>query len=108
MTEINIKPLSVNQAWAGRRFKTPAYKKYEKDLLFLLPNKKIDLKKRLSINIEVYYSSHASDIDNFLKPFLDVLQKKYGIDDKNIYSLVVAKNVVKKGMEKIVFKIENL
>ena len=36
---INLKPLSVNQAWMGRKFKTPAYKKYEADMLILLPNK---------------------------------------------------------------------
>ena len=25
-----IKPLSVNEAWRGRKFKTPKYKQYEK------------------------------------------------------------------------------
>ena len=30
---VNIKPLSVNQAWAGRRFKTPKYKAFEKEML---------------------------------------------------------------------------
>jgi len=36
--KINIKPLSVNQCWQGKRFKTPLYKKFEKILLKNLPN----------------------------------------------------------------------
>jgi hypothetical protein len=34
--KIQIKPMSVNIAFQGRRFKTPLYKKYEKDLMLLL------------------------------------------------------------------------
>jgi len=32
---VDIKPLSVNEAWRGRRFKTPEYRKYERDILTL-------------------------------------------------------------------------
>ena len=35
---IKIKPLSVNDAWQGRRFKTDNYKKYERDLMLILPS----------------------------------------------------------------------
>ena len=35
--KVEIKPLSVNAAWQGRRFKTEAYKKYEKEVLSALP-----------------------------------------------------------------------
>ena len=34
---LNVKPLSVNQCWQGRRYKTKAYKQYEKALLQILP-----------------------------------------------------------------------
>ena len=37
MNLVHIKPLSVNQAWKGRRFKTNDYKQYEKDLMKYLP-----------------------------------------------------------------------
>jgi Holliday junction resolvase RusA-like endonuclease len=30
--KIEMAALSVNQAWQGRRFKTPEYKRYERDL----------------------------------------------------------------------------
>lgn len=108
MIELKIKPLSVNQAWQGKRFKTEEYKKYENDMLLMLPKKKIDNTKMLQLNIIVMYSSVLSDIDNFLKPFLDILQKKYSINDKNIYRLVIDKVIVKKNEEGIRFEINYL
>ena len=35
--KIKIKPLSVNKAWQGKRFKTREYKSYEELLLYLFP-----------------------------------------------------------------------
>ena len=101
--KIEIKPLSVNQAWAGRRFKSPIYKKYERDLLLLLPARFYSNKK-LSIKIDFGFSSTASDIDNPLKPFLDILQKKYKIDDKHIYELRVSTTIVKNGFDYVNFR----
>lgn len=97
--KIYIKPLSVNQVWQGKRFKTPKYKTYEKALTLMLPKLKIDFKRDLSINLTFGFSSTLSDIDNPLKPILDVLQKKYGFDDKQIFELNVKKEIVKKGEE---------
>jgi hypothetical protein len=37
MHKIQIKPLSVNAAWKGRRFKTDEYKVYEQVLMYKLP-----------------------------------------------------------------------
>jgi len=75
MRKINIKPLSVNECWQGKRFKTKEYKQYEKDLLLMLP--KIGIcKAPFKITIEFAFSSTLADIDNPLKPFLDILQKK--------------------------------
>ncbi len=106
MIEVKIKPLSVNQAWRGRKFKTPKYTKYEKDLLLLLP-KLNDLEPPFAIDITFFFSNVLSDIDNPLKPMLDVIQKKYSINDRDVYELNVKKVVVKKGMDKIEFKIRS-
>jgi len=38
MIRLNIKPLSVNQAWQGRRFKTHKYHVFERAVLLMLPN----------------------------------------------------------------------
>lgn len=106
MIEIKIKPLSVNECWQGRRFKTPEYKKYEKYVRVQLPKQKISAPP-FAINIEFGFSNSLADIDNPLKPFLDILQKKYGINDRDIYELTVKKIIVKKNQEFIKFKIKN-
>ena len=105
---VNIKPLSVNQVWQGRRFKTPKYKAYEKEMLLKLPNINLNTSALLSVDITFGYSTRASDIDNGLKPFLDCLQKKYGINDNKIYNLNVVKEIVKKGEEFIKFSIKEI
>jgi Holliday junction resolvase RusA-like endonuclease len=73
-----------------------------------LPLLNISKKIKLSVSMVVYYSNKRSDIDNFIKPFLDILQTKYGFDDKQIYKLSVVKEIVAKGNEGITFKIDNL
>lgn len=103
---LNKKPLSVNKAWKGRRFKTKAYKDFEKDLLLELP--KIDFKplERIKIALTFGFSSSRSDIDNPIKLILDILCKKYNFDDRLIYELNVKKEIVKKGNEFILIKIQ--
>ena len=103
MIKINIKPLSANEAFQGRKFRTPKYNKYIAAILPLLPpNNAIPL--RIGLDIRLGYSNVLSDIDNALKPFIDCLQKKYGFNDKDIYKLIVEKTVVKKGSEFIEFE----
>jgi hypothetical protein len=41
-----------------------------------------------------------------LKPLLDLIQKKYGINDNRFYKLEVTKEIVKKGKEFIKFDIQ--
>ena len=92
MHRIKIKPLSVNECWQGKRFKTPKYKAYELELLYLLPK----LKLSPPFNIKITFGISAlSDIDNPIKPFLDILQKKYDINDRDIMRLEIIKEVTK-------------
>ena len=104
---INVKPLSINKCWAGRRFKTPEYKQYESALLNLLPDIEIQYKERLSIEIDFGFSNSASDIDNPLKPILDILQKRFGFNDRDVYELKVKKKLTKKKEEYILIKIKD-
>jgi len=104
MNKLNVKPLSVNQCWQGRRFKTKEYNNYEKEVLLLLPKIK-GLEPPFIIDIVFMFSNKLSDIDNPLKPILDIIQKKYGINDRDVYELNVKKEVVKKGMDGIMFNI---
>jgi Holliday junction resolvase RusA-like endonuclease len=109
MIKIDIKPLSINEAFQGRRFKTPKYKKYRQALLYLLPVDKsldFDKKDRLEVSIQWGFSNKLSDIDNCAKGFIDGLQDKYGFNDSQIYKLNLTKTIVKKGSEYIKFNIE--
>lgn len=107
MPKVDIKPLTVNQAWQGKRFKTPVYKAYEQELLLKLkplcvPEGKLMLVATFGL------SSKLSDWDNPVKPFQDCLQKKYGFDDRRIYEAHVKKVDVKKGEEFIEFELKQL
>lgn len=106
MIKIDIKPLSVNCAFQGRRFKTDAYKQFERDVLFMLPKIKIPDGK-LSIKLELGFSNKLSDIDNPVKMIQDIFQKKYGFNDSIVYELHVKKVIVKKGSEYFKFEINN-
>ena len=106
--KIKIKPLSVNKAWQGRRFKTQEYKAYEEELLYILPKIEIPKSKKLQVCIEYGFSNKCSDIDNPCKPFLDVLQKKYGFNDSRIYRLIQNKKISEKGGEYISYRISEL
>ena len=103
---VDIKPLSVNDAWQGRRFKSDAYKRYERAMLLLLP--RITLPPPpYRIYYEFGFSNSQSDYDNPCKPLGDILQKKYGFNDKEIYVATIRKVVVKKGREYLKFSIEH-
>jgi Holliday junction resolvase RusA-like endonuclease len=102
-----IKPLSVNKAWQGKRFKSPEYKVYEKQMLLTLKPMQLP-EPPYQIDFEFGFSNKASDIDNPMKPFLDILQKKYNFDDANVYKIVIVKTIVAKGSEFIKFEIKTL
>lgn len=104
---IHIKPLSINEAFQGRRFKTPKYKKYERDVLLLLPNLDIP-KEPLKITFTFGFSNKQSDIDNPVKTIMDIMQKKWGFNDSQVYELNLKKVIVHKGKEYIDFNIEVL
>lgn len=106
MIKIKIKPLSVNNAWQGRRFKTREYKIYEKAMLSLLPPR-IDIPDPPIIaHYEFGVSNRGSDWDNPIKPCQDILQKKYHFNDSGIYTGIVNKVIVPKGEEYIKIKFE--
>ena len=107
MNEILIKPLSVNECWQGKRFKTRKYLAYEKEMLLKLKPLTIPQGK-LYLDIIFGLSSSLNDIDNSLKPMIDILQKKYGFNDRDIFQLNVKKEKVAKGQEFIKFNLTNI
>jgi Holliday junction resolvase RusA-like endonuclease len=109
MARIKIKPMSVNGAWrGGPRYRTNEYKAYEEELLYMLPKGLKLPSGKLFLRLTVGVSSKASDLDNCVKPFLDILQKKYKFNDKLVYGMDLWKDDVKKGEEYIEFDISAL
>ena len=102
MTEIHlpVKPLSVNDAWQGKRFKTNNYKNYEKKILFMLPAK-VKIPEMIRIEFVFGFSSKASDLDNPVKMILDIMQKRYNFNDSRVWEMEVQKKIVPKGQEYI-------
>jgi Holliday junction resolvase RusA-like endonuclease len=97
--KINEKPMSVNLAWQGKRFKTPAYKEYESSMLLMMPKAKIETDEMLRVEFFFGFSNKASDLDNPVKLLMDIAQKKYSFNDKMVFELNVRKCIVKKGEE---------
>ena len=106
MVRIDEKPLSVNEAWKGQRYKSNEYKAYQSKLLWLLP-RKIDIPTPpFEIYFRFGFSSAASDWDNPVKPLQDILAKKYGFNDKLIRRAVVDTEIVPKGQEFFEFELK--
>lgn len=104
---LDIKPLSVNRAWQGKRFKSKDYDAYERTMLLLLP--KLEMPEPpYRLFYEFGFSNKQSDYDNPCKPIGDILQKKYGFNDKEIYEAHIRKRIVKKGQEYIRIRFEHI
>lgn len=96
----NIKLVSLNKKFTknfstGYLILSKEYKLFQKELYYNC--KYMKAKKPYSVKIE--FDTHL-DIDNCIKPVLDVLQKRKIIeDDKYIEELYVFKNSVKRNVK---------
>lgn len=116
MVNIKIKPISINEAYRGRRFATSELKSFKEHLFCLLNmdykfgmNGKQTLhipKGKIFVKYTFGCSSKGSDGDNLIKVFQDCLAQFYGFNDNKIYKWVVEKVDVKKGEEFIGFEIK--
>jgi len=92
--KIDLKAITINQCWQGRRFKAPKYTQWRKDAVLLLSQHKKykeEIEYELTINV---YTRHAStsDTDNFIKPIQDALVEAGIIpDDKYIKRVICEK-----------------
>ena len=104
---LNIKPLSVNECWQGKRFKTPIYKDYERFVMLSLPHLILP-----EPPYRIWYvfglSNINADLDNPVKPLQDILQKKYGFNDRDIHEANIKKRKVKKGEEYFYVQLDSL
>ena len=105
---IPIKPLSVNKCWQGRRFKTPEYNRYIKEVNLLLPTIMEIPEGDIEISFIFYVSNRLADWDNPIKPLQDIIAKKYGFNDAKIFKGSGEKVLVSKGEERVEFIIKKL
>ena len=105
--ELKIKPLSINQCFQGRRYKTRNYDDYIKEFLILLP-KKTQIKGEIGIKMMFWLqNSKRCDLDNLCKPILDILVKKgYIQDDRAVQEIYLKK--VKSEIDNISIQIYQL
>jgi Holliday junction resolvase RusA-like endonuclease len=104
--EIDIKPLSVNKAWQGRRFKTKEYKDFEEQLLWKLKGIK-PVSGKYALHIDFYFKNYKmADLSNCLKTTEDIIVKAGLVeDDRFCYEIYLRKFG---GEDKIIFWIESL
>lgn len=107
MIRLKIKPLSLNSAYRGRRFSTPALSEFKEMIHYLCP-KMVIPKGKLKVKYIFGVSSKNSDGDNLIKCLQDGLADKYGFNDKTIYKWDVEKVDVPKGKEFIEFEISTI
>lgn len=84
--------LSVNMAWAGRRFKTPQYQAFEEEMLYSLP-KKQKVYGEVEMHYEFRVKNMRRDVSNMIKPLEDILVKKGYIEDDRFVTYLTAKKI---------------
>ena len=106
---INIEPFSINKAWAGRRFKTPAYKAWREEIAWKLGTED-PLDGPLMLTVKFFVKNRRSDGDNLIKPLLDALEGQgYFNNDNQFYKYDIEKVIVKnKCDERIEFMINQV
>jgi Holliday junction resolvase RusA-like endonuclease len=104
MEKINIKALSVNSCYQGKRFKNQVHKEYVSEVMKQLPTFFIG-RPPYKLILEFGLSSKLQDLDNCIKVFQDCLTVKYDFNDRDIYQLEAVKLNIKKGEEYIKFDI---
>lgn len=91
--KLPIKALSVNKAWAGRRFKSSYYVDFTRDVCRLLPFAKYTITSECEVHYKFYVKNYKmSDTDNMVKPITDlIVQLNYLKDDRQIVYITARK-----------------
>lgn len=90
--KIPLKPLSINEAFQGRRFKTKKCNNFCDDFLRVAPRKE-KIQGIIEIEYKFYVKNHKqADYDNMIKITQDMLVKcGYIEDDRKIYKATIYK-----------------
>lgn len=110
MPRIPYKPMSVNRAWQGKRYKTAEYRHFSNAVanhLYQMNLNRPPDNKPLFAHYEWGLSNYVqSDTDNPTKPFQDILCAVLKMKDNMIDFMILQKKRVKRGEEYIGFHID--
>ncbi len=98
--KVNVKAISVNDAYTGRRFKTDYYEQYTEVMLSLMPDITVP-PPPFKILIKIGFSNTLSDVSNTIKQIEDLCQARYQFNDRDVFDIRAVKEAVKKGQEYI-------
>lgn len=106
MHRINFKPISLNEAYSGKRYKTEYCKAFVKAVtLMVKPQKMPEPPYKISFIFGV--SNMGADWDNPVKLSQDCIAKKLMFNDRLIHKGEAEKVLVPKGQEFIMWKLEH-
>ena len=107
MIVINLKPVSTNKIWKGKRWMSKEGAQFKKDCLLLLRAKQAKLKVmegEMSIHFR-FGLSREMDTSNCIKLVEDCVALALGVDDIKFRGMTATKEKVAKGKEFIAVEI---
>ena len=85
--------------------KTATLQNYEKSFFMQCKDRGKNIDSYFEFQLDVYYPSNRSDLDNSLKIILDCLQKANVIKNDNLCTQILARKFVDKNNPRIEYKI---
>lgn len=108
--KLYLKPFSANKMhYRSGKKDTREYREFKGDIReFLEEDYKVDAKALLKFTLISGFSNRAADLDNTFKPLLDSMQLAMGFNDKQVYDIRAYKDIVPKGKEYLMIKLEQV
>lgn len=108
VVSLNIKPVSTNNLYGGKRYKKKEAKEFENTISWLLKIYANSVKLPEQGELELitrFYVSRKFDTSNCLKLLEDCISKHFQINDRRFAGHKISRVKVKPGQEKIKFLI---
>ena len=108
MITLNLKPVSTNKIWQGKRWMSKEGAQFKKDCITLLRAKQVKLKPLEQGDMSIHFRfglSRDMDTSNCIKLVEDCIALALGVDDIRFRGMTATKERVEKGHEFIAVEI---